>query len=260
MRYSILGGGKRLRPLLTISAIKAVQGNEEDGLVAGCAVEFVHAYSLVHDDLPVMDNDDIRRGKPSCHRKFGEALAILAGDALLTHAFFVLEQGVPRECLCTAVRTLAFASGARGMVGGQADDIRSYESQHVTQEYVESIHSRKTACLIEAALFIGGMVARANQENLAALGIYGRALGLAFQITDDFLAYTGKTEALKRPTGSDEKHLRCTYPRVVGSRASQKRACDLIDQALLAIRAFGSNAHPLAALAEFVKCRVTICD
>jgi len=217
MRHALLGGGKRLRPILCIAAARACGGDEEAALRPGCALEMIHAYSLVHDDLPAMDDDDVRRGQPACHKAFGEAAAILAGDALLTHAFYVLAQTAP-----AAVALVSEAAGPAGMVGGQADDVRGGGE-------VESIHLRKTAAMFQAAVGLGGMVAGASPAQLQALAGYGRALGLAFQLTDDLL---------DGDQGAD--------PVVLGG---------LIRQAADAIEPLGEKTDALLAILDFVKKR-----
>jgi len=208
MKHALLQGGKRLRPLAVLAAIKACGKDEASGVKAACAIEFIHAYSLVHDDLPSMDDDDFRRGKPSCHKAFGEAMAILAGDALLTHAFYLLADSVPVTNLSAAIRLVSAKAGALGMVGGQADDIS--DTGIKTAEDVERVHTLKTAALFEAAVRLGGLVADASDEQLEALSAYAQALGLAFQIADDLLSFSGDEKALGRPTGSDKEHDRRT--------------------------------------------------
>jgi len=219
MRHALLGGGKRLRPILCIAAARACGGDEEAALRPGCALEMIHAYSLVHDDLPAMDDDDVRRGQPACHKAFGEAAAILAGDALLTHAFYVLAKSAPE-----AVAMVSEAAGPTGMVGGQVDDVRGAGP-------IESIHLRKTAAMFQAAVGLGGMVAGASDKPLQALAAYGRALGLAFQVADDLLDQDGNQQA---------------DPAVVGG---------LIQRAVDAIKPLGGKADALLAIAEFVKKR-----
>jgi geranylgeranyl diphosphate synthase type II len=219
MRHAVLGGGKRLRPILCIAAARACGGDEEAALRPGCALEMIHAYSLVHDDLPAMDDDDIRRGQPACHKAFGEAAAILTGDALLTHAFYVLAKSAPE-----AVAMVSEAAGPTGMVGGQVDDVRGAGP-------IESIHLRKTAAMFQAAVGLGGLVAGASGKQLQALAAYGRALGLAFQVTDDLLDQEG------------DGH---THPQVAG---------ELVQNAADAIKPLGGKADALLAIAEFVKSR-----
>jgi len=255
MRYSLLGEGKRLRPLLCLAAVRALGRSEAEGLGAACALEFVHAYSLIHDDLPAMDDDDFRRGRPTVHRAFGEALAILAGDALLTHAFQVLARSLPdRGVAAEAVELLAEAAGVAGMVGGQVDDVEPIRSPP-SVEQVESVHLRKTGRMFEAALGLGALLAQANPAASAALSSGGRALGLAFQVADDLLAHAGDQRTLKRPTGSDAQRDRRTHPRAAGAEASRLRALELLEQARASFLAL---PHPevLLGLIEQVSARV----
>jgi geranylgeranyl diphosphate synthase type II len=249
MRYVVLGGGKRLRPLMVLLAIRAVGGEEERGVRASCALEIIHAYSLVHDDLPAMDDDDVRRGKPSCHRAYGEAMAVLVGDGLLTQAFGVLADAVPAPDVARAVSLVARCAGTAGMVGGQVDDV--LETASTTAE-VESVHRRKTAALFECALALGGMLGGAGPAELAALSKYGAELGLAYQIADDLLAFKGNQDVLGRPTGSDEAKGRRTYPAMAGEDQARQRCRDLIHAALESLEPLGAGADGLRALADFV--------
>jgi geranylgeranyl diphosphate synthase type II len=234
IKYAVLGGGKRLRPLLVLAAIRAVGEDEEIGLSASCALELIHAYSLVHDDLPAMDDDDFRRGQPSCHKKYGEALAILAGDALLTHAFYVLAEAVPATLVGEAVRLVSRAAGPLGMVGGQADDIQISKPE-ITIADVDRVHLQKTGALFEAAVLLGGLLVRAGDIQKQSLSRYAKNLGLAFQIADDLLAKAGDQKTLGRPTDSDEIKERRTYPSIVGIVESRKRAEQLLTDAKKAI-------------------------
>ncbi len=256
MRYALLSPGKRLRPLLCLAAARCAGGREQLGLDVAAAVELVHAYSLIHDDLPAMDDDDLRRGRPTCHRRFGEALAILAGDALLTHAFELLVAGLEPERAGAGVVLLARAAGAAGMVGGQVDDVEPDDGRSAPDvERVESIHRRKTARLIQAAVGLGGLVAGADRAGQQALEAYGDALGLAFQVADDLLAATGDAAALGRPTGGDAAHDRRTYPRAVGVAAARERAGALADQAVAALAPFGRGGDVLVGLVGLVSDR-----
>jgi geranylgeranyl diphosphate synthase type II len=252
MGYALLGPGKRLRPLLTLAAVRACGGEGGAGLDAGCAVEFVHAYSLIHDDLPAMDDDDLRRGRPTCHRKFGEALAILAGDALLTHAFEVLVEGLPADRAAEGCGLLARAAGASGMVGGQVDDVAADVGEPVALTQVEAIHLRKTARLMQVALELGALCTGVPDAARQCLIRYGRALGLAFQVADDVLAAAGDAAALGRNTGSDEVNQRRTVPRAVGLAAARQRASELLTEAGDAARALGPGADVLHGLVELV--------
>lgn len=254
MGHALLGPGKRLRPLLCLAAACAVAGPEQaerpGTLDVACSLEMVHAYSLVHDDLPAMDDDDLRRGKPTCHRAFGEAVAILAGDALLTHAFAVLSGGLESALVVDGVRLLAEAAGAAGMVGGQVDDVEADAGGPVASSRVESIHQRKTAALMEAAVRLGGVCAGADQAALNGLGRYAAALGLAFQIADDILAEVGDQKRLGRISTADRDQGRRTLPRAVGLEESRRRVSGLIDEALACLVPFGDRADPLRAIAR----------
>jgi geranylgeranyl diphosphate synthase type II len=254
MRYSIEAGGKRLRPALVLDACAAVGGDPEIAIPTACAFECVHTYSLIHDDLPCMDDDDLRRGRPSCHKQFDEATALLAGDALLTQAFGLaaangLTAGYERAARSTA--ELAEAAGAPGMVGGQMLDLLG-EQQTPTADQVEQIHLRKTTALLRAAVVCGAILGGASQAQIAALGHYGSCLGLAFQIVDDILDVVGDEAKLGKPIGSDAGHAKATWPAVHGLEASRARAAELVAEALAAIESFGPEAEPLRALAHFV--------
>jgi geranylgeranyl diphosphate synthase type II len=254
MKYAVMGGGKRLRPLLCLAAAGACGAEEKSALMAGCAVEFVHSYSLVHDDLPAMDDDDFRRGQPSCHKAFGEAMAILAGDALLTHAFQILALGVPPHVSAQAVALLAAAAGPVGMVGGQVDDVGNAPVGSASD--VEFIHERKTAALMTAAVKLGGLVAQAPRQQMEALGSFGQKLGLAFQIADDLLALEGDEERLGRPAGSDQIQERRTHPLLAGPEASRQRAQELVQQAVALLKPFGDAAAVLSGIAALVEMRI----
>jgi geranylgeranyl diphosphate synthase type II len=232
MRYSLFAGGKRIRPILVIAAAEAAGGSAEGALGPACAVELVHTYSLIHDDLPAMDNDDFRRGKPTCHRAYNEGTAILAGDALLTLAFQVLAdtvKGKP-ETGIRMVRELAGAGGWRGMVGGQQVDL---DSEGTTPELpvLEYIHTHKTGALIRCSVILGGMSAGAEESFLHALGRYGEKLGLAFQIVDDILDVTATTGEMGKDQGSDAAKGKVTYPAVFGVNEARVRALKLIKDA-----------------------------
>ncbi|WP_209970308.1 polyprenyl synthetase family protein [Paenibacillus eucommiae] len=231
MGYSLMAGGKRLRPLLVLAAAEALRGSKEAALPVACAIEMVHTYSLIHDDLPAMDNDDYRRGKLTNHKVYGEALAILAGDALLTHAFHAAAQayrihGVPAEQVLNIMDDLAVYAGACGMVGGQAADMLG--EQGLTRlEDLQYIHTHKTSDLIVFSLLAGGRIAGANEKQLQALESFGYAIGLAFQIQDDILDVTGDEQKLGKPTNSDEKQQKVTYPFFIGLEASEARVREL---------------------------------
>lgn len=257
MRYSIFAGGKRLRPILCLAAAEAVGGKESQALPAACALECIHTYSLIHDDLPAMDDDDLRRGRPTSHKVFGEAMAILAGDALLTYAFQLISdpalyQGmVEPEVLVAVTRTVARAAGARGMVGGQVADIEA-EGQEIDAEGLAYIHTHKTAALIRASVVSGAMLGGGSPDQVEAFSRYGSSIGLAFQIVDDILDVTGDSEALGKAVGRDEAHAKATYPAVYGLEASRAEADRLVREALGALEPFGERGEPLKALALFV--------
>ena len=252
IRYSLLASGKRLRPMLVLMAAEACGGKVEAALPAACAVEMIHTYSLIHDDLPAMDDDDLRRGRPTCHRVFGEAMAILAGDALLALAFEVLAKGVhpaERAGLCCAV--LAEAAGPCHLVGGQADDIAGLPPESGV-EAVEAIHRRKTGAMICVSLRLGAIIAGADSSQLAALEQYGRCLGLAFQITDDLLDVRGDEATTGKRVGKDAGQGKLTFPGLLGVDSSARRAEELVHEACLAVSSFGSRGMGLDGLARYV--------
>ena len=256
MRYSVFAGGKRVRPILLLAATDAVGGDGEAVLPAACALEFVHTYSLIHDDLPAMDDDDYRRGQLTSHRVFGEAVAILAGDALLTYAFEVmtcpaLTARFAPAVLLEATYCLARAAGCAGMVGGQVVDMAS-ESREISLDVLEYIHRHKTAALLGAAVTIGGLLGGGSAAQLAALKRYGQAIGLAFQIADDILDVEGDSAALGKQAGQDEKHGKATYPALLGLEASRQHAAALLSEALAALSVFDDGAERLRQLARFI--------
>jgi geranylgeranyl diphosphate synthase type II len=251
IRYSLLTPGKRLRPMLVLLAAEACGGNVDQAVPAACAAEMIHTYSLIHDDLPSMDNDDARRGRPTCHKKFGEGVAILAGDALLALAFEVLSREINSPDIAAAcVATLARASGATALVGGQCDDI-GQELASGSRELLESIHNRKTGALFLASLRLGGLVAGASEVELEALREFGSNLGLAFQITDDLLDIREdcRSGAVKKKKGDWGK---LTFPNLIGEKQSRQEVERLVKAACDALAPFGSNARSLRALATFV--------
>lgn len=255
MHYSVMAGGKRLRPALVLWCCEACGGDRRTAIPAAMAIEFVHTFSLIHDDLPALDNDDLRRGKPTCHKAFGEAEAILAGDALMALAFEVLSDHMEDPATCAAmVRELAKATGLSGMIGGEFDDLQS-EAATPARMIVERIHAAKTARLIEAACRLGGLAAKADKAQMAALSDYGRKLGLAFQAADDLLDATGDTRAVGKRLGKDTAAGKQTYPRAVGIEKSRKLATDLAEGASDALAMFGTTAARLQALAHFVVSR-----
>jgi len=265
MAYSLSAGGKRIRPVLCLAAYEACGGRAEDIVPQAAALEFIHTYSLIHDDLPAMDNDDLRRGKPTNHKVFGDAMAILAGDALLTEAFYLLSHPFaslekrgnggfdPKSSaqLLAVIHEVALASGAKGMVGGQAQDLLSENSDPdaMTLSY---IHEHKTAALIAVSVRMGGILAGCSEELLEKLDRYGDDIGLAFQIIDDILDIEGETEVIGKPKGSDEKKNKMTYPRLYGIEESRKQAKQLINNAVDALSAFDEKAEPLRAIARYL--------
>ena len=250
MRYSLLGGGKRLRPILSLMAAEACGGDPAVAMPAACALEMVHTYSLIHDDLPAMDDDDLRRGRPTCHKAFDEATAILAGDALLTLAFEVVARDLrPADAAVDCLRTLAEASGMVGMVGGQMADLLAEGRTDGTLEGLEAIHRRKTGALLNAALRLGGLAVGAPEASLRALDVYGHAVGLAFQIVDDLLDVQGDEAKLGKRVGKDSGLGKWTYPEFLGIEGSRLRARQLADEAVEALAPFGGRGDRLRALA-----------
>ncbi len=252
IRHSLLAPGKRLRPLLTLMAAEACGSEIEAAVPAACAVEMVHAYSLIHDDLPAMDDDDLRRGRPTCHKAFGEGNAILAGDALLTRAFEVIATDVRPEVAARCCAMLAVAAGASQMVGGQADDLAAEEQETGGLDELEKIHRRKTGAMLEVSLQLGGVIASATPEQLNALQQFGRNLGLAFQVVDDLLDFDGNEEELGKRTGKDANRGKLTYPVLLGVEASKQRAVELVDEAIDATTVFNERSEPFVTLAKFV--------
>jgi geranylgeranyl diphosphate synthase type II len=255
MRYSVFAGGKRLRPVLVIAGAEAVGGRMDDVMPTACALELIHTYSLIHDDLPAMDNDDFRRGRPTSHKVFGEAMAILAGDGLLTLAFRLvadnwrpgMDPGVLRDVLVD----VADAAGTDGMVGGQVADLEA-EGRQIGAGMLDYIHLHKTAALIRTSIRVGARLAGASPAQLQALSVAGDDLGLAFQIVDDILDVTGTTEQLGKTAGKDQAQQKATYPAIHGLEASQARAARLVGEALQALAPLGPPAEPLRALARFI--------
>jgi geranylgeranyl diphosphate synthase type II len=255
MRYSVFAGGKRLRPALARAACHAAGGSDADVLPTACALEMLHTYSLIHDDLPAIDNDDLRRGRPTCHTRFGEATAILAGDALQTHAFLVLAEHTPRRAAVPAlVLELARAAGTGGMVGGEVADIEA-EGRPPDAATVEFIHERKTAALFVASVAMGGLAAGADETTLDALRRFGSALGVAFQIVDDVLDETGDAQQLGKSPGKDRAARKMSYPAAVGLDASRRRAQECRSLGLKALASVPEN-ETLAGLLEFTVTRV----
>jgi geranylgeranyl diphosphate synthase type II len=252
IRYSLLSEGKRLRPLLVLMAAESCGCSRQRALPAAVAVEMIHTYSLIHDDLPAMDDDDLRRGKPTCHTVYGEALAILAGDALLAQAFEVLARDTePPEVAARCCAALAQAAGALALVGGQVDDLAGeFTDGDLTR--LQEIHRRKTGAMFVVSLRLGGFVAGADKSQQRALESYGRSLGLAFQIVDDLLDVQGDEAALGKRAGKDANRGKMTFPSVLGASESRIRAEELIGAACEAVAPIGSRAAPLQALAQYV--------
>lgn len=256
VKYSLMAGGKRIRPVLCLAASEAVGGNPKDALRAACAMEMVHTYSLIHDDLPAMDDDELRRGKPTCHVAFGEATAILAGDALLTMAFEILasvpfKNGNQAAKWLEVIRIIAIAAGSRGMVQGQMLDIAA-EGSLLNLGDLESMHRLKTGALIEASMQCGALLAEADQAQLGYLKTYARSIGLAFQVADDILNVEGNPAVMGKAVGTDRLNKKSTYPSLLGLDASKQFAQKLIHQALQALEAFDNKADPLRALATYI--------
>jgi len=258
LRYSVLGGGKRVRPVLVYATAKALGLSESVVDGAACAVEFIHAYSLVHDDLPAMDDDDLRRGKPTCHKAFDEATAILVGDSLQVLAFQCLANGpgLPNDAntRLRLVELLAIGSGTSGMAGGQALDLAA-SGQRLSIDQVEEMHRRKTGALIHASVMMAAACADASRPIYAALDRYARDLGLAFQIQDDLLDVEGDAALLGKTTGTDLKHGKPTYPVVLGVKAAREHMQALYARALHSLEVLGANAAPLIAMSDWLVLR-----
>ena len=260
MRYSLFAGGKRVRPILAIAAAESLGARTAGLLPIAGALELIHTYSLIHDDLPAMDDDDLRRGRPTCHKVYGEAIAILAGDGLLTMAFEVLSDprrltSVSAQRLLAITRELSTASGVFGMVGGQVVDMES-EGREIDFPILEYIHTHKTGALIRASVRAGALYARASEKRLKALTRYGEMVGLAFQIADDILDITGSQEEIGKDVGSDLKKGKKTFPSFYGLEESRRRAVEVSDKAINALSDFDKKADPLRELAKYIVNRV----
>ncbi len=260
MCYSLLAGGKRLRPILTIASCELLGGNMEMAMPTACAMEMIHTMSLIHDDLPAMDNDDYRRGQLTNHKVYGEDIAILAGDGLLAYAFEHLSQRsrqvpVPIDRILDAVMHLAKASGAGGLVGGQVVDLASEGQADVTLETLSYIHAHKTGALLESAVVCGGIIAGAVPDDLQRLSQYAQNIGLAFQIIDDILDITATSEELGKSAGKDLQAEKATYPKLLGIEESQRQATALVTTAKEVLDVYGAAAQPLQALADFITTR-----
>jgi geranylgeranyl diphosphate synthase, type II len=258
VRYSVFNGGKRIRPILCMAAAEAVGGDMASSIPVACALELIHTYSLIHDDLPAMDNDDLRRGKPTCHKAFGEDIAILAGDALLTEAFVLLSRaekvrlsGFSAERRLAVIQEIAHAAGICGMVGGQALDMLSgkFESSENT---LREIHRRKTGALIIAAVKTGAIIFNAGKDKIQSLAEYGINLGLAFQIADDILNVEGDRELMGKETGSDTARNKLTYPSLLGMETAKEKLAKHIDVAVASLAGFDERAMPLIAIAHYI--------
>jgi len=260
MRYSLLAGGKRLRPILVLMANEAAGGNDEFALPAAAAMEMIHTYSLIHDDLPAMDDDDLRRGRPTCHKAFGEALAILAGDGLLTRAFEVLAEKYPPATAAACCRELARGAGAAGMVGGQVEDL-ACEKQGGSLDVLRNVHAKKTGALFGACLRLGILTAQGEQTGgpdaglIECLDHYGRCFGLIFQITDDLIDVESSAEKTGKRTQKDAARGKLTYPGFLGLEESRRQAQQLADDAEQRLRPLGPSAQRLAALLNYTLTR-----
>jgi geranylgeranyl diphosphate synthase type II len=258
MRYSLFAGGKRLRPILCLAAAEACGGLAKDALPLACAVECIHTYSLIHDDLPSMDNDDFRRGRPTCHKVFGEGIAVLTGDALLTIAFEIAAQARawPRYEPRTIFREISVAAGSTKLIAGQVADLEG-EGRAIQRAQLRYIHENKTAALLTTAVRLGGMSANATPKQLKALTDFGYALGLAFQVIDDILDVTQTTEKLGKSAGKDAAAQKATYPAVLGLEKSRAEALRLSGQAYKALDSLGKNGATLRAIAGYLLKRET---
>ncbi len=256
MRYSVFAGGKRIRPILMMAACEAVGGSSQQVLPAACAIEMIHSYSLIHDDLPAMDDDDLRRGKPTNHKVYGEATAILAGDGLLTEAFILLSspevwKDVSAEARREVIHLLARSAGSRGMVAGQVVDMES-EGQQIDLPTLEYIHTRKTGALILAAIECGAVLGGADKEQRRALVRYGEAAGLAFQVADDILDIVADQDLLGKDVGSDQERGKATFPALLGLEDARERARELRGLAFSALEVFDDTARPLREIASYI--------
>jgi len=259
MRYSLMAGGKRVRPILCIAAAEAVGGKIEDAIPAACAIEMIHTYSLIHDDLPAMDNDELRRGQPTCHVAFDEATAILAGDALLTMAFEILssiELSSNNNVIIwfRVVNKIATAAGHKGMIEGQMRDMAS-EGKLLQLEELEKMHALKTGALIEASIFAGATLGKGSPEQIKQLEIYAKNIGLAFQVTDDILNVEGDPVFMGKDVGTDQFRKKSTYPSILGIKESKELSKKLVNNALYALDFFDNKADPLRYIANYVIAR-----
>lgn len=255
MRYSLLAGGKRLRPILCLATAELLGQSTEVAMPTACALEMIHTMSLIHDDLPAMDNDDYRRGRLTNHKVYGEDIAILAGDGLLAYAFEFVAQNtvnIPAERVVKVLAILGKAVGANGLVGGQVLDLECEGKADVTAETLSFIHRRKTGALLEACVAAGAVLAGASEDDLARLSVYAQNIGLAFQIVDDILDVTATSEELGKTAGKDICVQKATYPRIWGLETSRNKAQALIDDAIAQLEVYGAEAEPLRAIASYI--------
>jgi geranylgeranyl diphosphate synthase, type II len=258
MRYSLFAGGKRLRPVLCLAACDLLNGTPEMSIPTACALEMIHTMSLIHDDLPAMDNDDYRRGKLTNHKVYGEAVAILAGDGLLAYAFeHIVEEtrNVSADRLLKVISRLGRAVGAAGLVGGQVVDLECEGVKDITLDTLNFIHTHKTAALLEASVVSGGILAGGSDSEIQRLSRYSQAIGLAFQIVDDLLDITSTQEELGKSIGKDANVEKATYPRLLGMEESKRQAGQLVEQAKAEVAGFGEKAIPLMAIADYITAR-----
>lgn len=255
IHYSVFAGGKRIRPILCLAAAEATGGDMAQAMSVACALELIHTYSLIHDDLPSMDNDDFRRGKPTCHKVFGENIAILAGDALLTEAFIILSRAEKLQFSAqnrlAVIQEISQAAGVAGMVGGQTLDVLS-EKSSPDQEVLHEIHRRKTGALIKAAVRSGAIMANARENKIQALADYGMNIGIAFQIADDILNVEGDRELMGKETGSDKALGKVTYPSLMGMDYAKEELQKYIDAAIESLTIFDKRALPLRLIANYI--------
>jgi geranylgeranyl diphosphate synthase type II len=259
MAYSLLAGGKRIRPVLCLMACQAVGGPIRKALPAACALEYIHTYSLIHDDLPALDNDALRRGRLTCHKKFDEATAILAGDALLTEAFSLLSRktllkNVPPRILVEVIQEMARAAGIQGMVAGQEADLAA-EKKKTSLDFLRFIHQHKTGALITASLVCGGLLGEGTAAEIKGLRKFGEKIGLAFQIKDDILNIEGKARIMGKKTGTDAQRAKATYPQLIGLEPSRILGRELVAQAERALKIFGEKAGPLNQIGAYILSR-----
>ncbi|HEY3298959.1 MAG TPA: farnesyl diphosphate synthase [Armatimonadota bacterium] len=257
MRYSVMNGGKRLRPVLAIAACEAVGGDYRLALPTGCAIELIHAFSLIHDDLPALDNDDLRRGNPTNHKVYGEAMAILAGDGLLAYAFETIAKftkGVPAGTIVDVIGRVAAATGMSGMIVGQVVDIIS-EGQKIEPETLKFMHRNKTGALITLSCVTGALLGGGTDEQIDSLRLYGEKIGLAFQIADDILDVVGDQEKLGKPVGSDVENNKSTYPSLYGLEKSREFAEQAVQDAVNVLKGFDDKAEPLRTIARYIVIR-----